>query len=260
MSKKNENSKKQVSAEKTSKKTEEKKTDLRKRKTFNIVLAIISIVVVLAGVGVGIWALVRTFSMDEIPTEDETAQELLYSYFYGNHGCSDAKNDVFRKESLDISKLDSLTKERMVIGFMAYYKYSGMTYDQINEVYHRYFGSNDNIREKDSYTAQEGTYHRTEDGIYSLDANCDPPELATCVIIDRAYKNKDGDALKLVLRVYTIDENTGKVYAGIDPTVDDLGDNALATIDDINLPKWEVEFKKDKDLDLLVIEKTKRLN
>lgn len=218
----------------------------RRKKSGKIITIILGCVTALACVAVVVWYAISTTSMEEIDTGDESVQELLYSYFFNNYGCYDSTNNLLKNENVDISKLDASVKEGVLFSYLARYQRSDISYAELNQSYKNYFGENENLAEKDTYEVIEGSYVKNDDGKYIFHSNCGSPEMTTCVVLDKAYKNND--AMKLVLKVLTIDRVNGPVYTGVDTSGTVLDENILESsenVDAADLPRWEVYFKKD---------------
>lgn len=251
--------KKAAKAEVRRSETKAEKAPKVKKKTGKIITIIIAVIIVLAGAGAAVWFCMAASKMDEVPTEDEEIQELLSAYFYGNRGCYDAKNAILTDGDVTMDKLDYTVKENTLMSFLAYYKFTGMTYDEMNEAYHNFFGNGSDLRKKSTYQVTEGTFTiDIESGTYTLDSDCAPPEIATCTIIDRAYKSENG--AKIVLRVFTRDIYNSTFHKGLAIAEDNAFEfSGTDELDAVDLPKWEALFRYDKTLERYIITETKAL-
>ncbi len=195
--------------------------------------------------------------MNEISNDDENVQELMARYFYGDYGCFDTNDSLLGNEKIVPSKLSQEQKEKIVIGYLAESGYSDISYNQINSTYRLFFGHDQNLEQKMEYSSPDGKYINYRDGdgemqnadLYYLEKDCStPPELVTCVVLDKAYQTESGEHMKLVLRVFTVDTVTNKIYSGVgnaSESIAEYGQYGDFDAGSADLARWEALFKYD---------------
>ncbi len=235
----------------------EKKRKRSRWSTTSIILLVSGIVLVMGG-AVLAWRIVENNKMKEVDSEDQAVQDILELYFYGNKGCFDNKNNFFSDKKVTLNTISQDIRDNIVISYLAYDRASSITYDEMNEVYHKFFGNSSDLTKKDSYSVIEGTYQLRESGEnYKLTANCAPPELRTCIILDKAYKNDN--YVEVDLKAFTIDKNTGKIYAGVNTEGESYENSILNEMSNVDLPKWKVIFKKNSNTDNYILNSASKI-
>lgn len=241
--------------EKKTGKNSKSKVDSKKRSRSKKVLQALPIVGLVALIIALVATLVlvimnfTTTPMKEIAPDAEIIGVPMERYFFDTDGgCTNFDDILLADGKVDTKDLSDELKEHITINYLISQKYNGYPYSYINETYQSFFGTGENILERDIYETQDGKISKNEDGIYVSESNCAAPEVYTCVVLDKAYKSEKNDILKATVGVFTVTSESGEVRTGLSTEGESLGLRADFDVKGRlgELPKWELTFKIDK--------------